>query len=544
MYRQYSALFFLVFLLKIQASAHVGSPGVVMEGMAGPYHLQVTVSPPDVIPGIAGITVYLSSDIHANVYARPVYFRSGSHSAPRPDLLQPVAGTPGQFQGNIWLMSGGSSSVEIQVEGGNGRGEIIVPVVAIATAQRVMPPSTIYMLILLGIFLFVLLVTIVGASLSSALTKRGEPIPAGRIRAGRIGIACTIVGCALLLLGGRSWWRSEASEYRRLMFHPMHATTLLKPLAGYTELEFIIDTTGAQRRDVLAYLVPDHGKIMHMFVVRMPALDAFAHLHPIRIDSTHFKSIAPPLPKGKYLAFADIVYNTGFTETIRDSFEITASLTDSLHKMDPDDAYAFALPANVVDHPAIGKMNTIFCGKPGTSVRLSDGSFLSWENDNKNIFETGKLYSLNFALLDSAKKPVRPEPYLGMAAHAAIIRDDGNVYIHLHPVGTISVVAASSLVTRFKDKEGLYNFPDRNNFRDSIDRLTTSIRSMSEEERNNFLMQGMNMKLGRTNGSMSMDNMISFPYIFPQPGNYRVWVQCKRNGKVLTAAFDMQVQQP
>ncbi|HSS37544.1 MAG TPA: hypothetical protein VLT58_02130, partial [Polyangia bacterium] len=39
------------------AQAHVGSFDAVEDGMAGPYHVLVTIRPPDVIPGIARIDV-------------------------------------------------------------------------------------------------------------------------------------------------------------------------------------------------------------------------------------------------------------------------------------------------------------------------------------------------------------------------------------------------------------------------------------------------------------------------------------------------------
>ena len=44
--------------------------------------------------------------------------------------------------------------------------------------------------------------------------------------------------------------------------------------------------------------------------------------------------------------------------------------------------------------------------------------------------------------------------------------------------------------------------------------------------------------------SCPLPSEIGFPYVFPRPGRYRVFVQFKRRGKIETAAFDVKVAAP
>ncbi len=540
----------LICFLGIQNSfAHIGSPGVVMQGKAGPYNLMVNVEPPDVIPGVAKVTVYMQGEEISAVNARAIYFRTGDEGAPKAEALVQVAGQPGQFAGEVWMMATGSSSIQLLLEGPKGKGELIVPVVAVSTATRDMPASTGYLLAGLGLFLVILMMTIIGSSVSDGLTAKGEGITGKRLRNRRIGFTVGLLACAGILYGGNAWWQSWANDYNQYKYKPFSATSALVIKDSTQYLQFRIDTLNKQRSASLRFVVPDHGKMMHMFIMRIPAMDAFAHLHPQRLDSATYTSILPSLPKGKYLVFSDIVYLSGYTETIKDTFLLENDIADHNRKLDKDDAYAFALPANLVDAaPPKGEEENFFiCGKPGTGVKLKDGSSMVWEEQKDESMYAGKVYNLQFAVYAPDGKPAELDAYLGMGGHAAVIRNDGNVYIHMHPAGTINMAAQNVLNKRVADTTKLAMYPtDAKAFSDSVDTWMQYVNSLPEALRDSLLMTDMPFE-NNMDASMVMDgethsNMLSFPYVFPAAGQYRIWVQVKRNGQVLTAAFDKLVE--
>src|ERR1700761_156119 len=144
--RKCSLLFVALSLSFLSLYAHVGSPDVAMEGMAGPFHVLVNIKPPDVIPGTANVTVFVQNGAGVTVATQPIYFYSGRNGAPSADLLQPVSGQPGQFKGIVWMMTDGSSSILLTLDGSLGKGELVVPILAVSTAQKKFPPVTGYSL--------------------------------------------------------------------------------------------------------------------------------------------------------------------------------------------------------------------------------------------------------------------------------------------------------------------------------------------------------------------------------------------------------------
>src|SRR2546429_96122 len=112
------------------ASGHVGSPDTYFEGAAGPYPVRVIVRSPGVVPGLAQITVrLLAAHTVRRVLVLPVYWDPRTAAPPPPDVADPVPGDATLYSAALWLMTGGSYSVQVTVEGEAGAGTTPVPVI-------------------------------------------------------------------------------------------------------------------------------------------------------------------------------------------------------------------------------------------------------------------------------------------------------------------------------------------------------------------------------------------------------------------------------
>jgi len=132
------------------------------------------------------------------------------------------------------------------------------------------------------------------------------------------------------------------------------------------------------------------------------------------------------------------------------------------------------------------------------------GGRLVWRRGSEPL-KANTPMNFRFSVEDKDGKPTTDlEPYMGMSGHAEFVSADFSVFAHIHPAGSVSMAALQ-------------------------------LASGSGE-----MPAGMPMAMPLSSGPLTPE--VSFPYGFPHPGAYRIFVQIKRAGQVQTGVFDAHVQ--
>jgi hypothetical protein len=235
----------VVAALAALSMAHVGSPDTFFTGPAGPYPVRVSVRLPGVIPGLAQITVRVPQDTvtgATRVTVQAIQWNVGPEGAPPPDEAAPVAGEPGLYAADLWLMVPTSYRVHVSIDGAKGPGLAVVPVVALATAQRAMPPALGAVLAGLGVFLAVGFLTIIGTAVRESVVPPGEAPDRSRRR--RAVVAMLVAGAmvTLAVAGGRAWWNAEANAYGEfVLYRPFSSAAVVRSDTARRVLTLTID---------------------------------------------------------------------------------------------------------------------------------------------------------------------------------------------------------------------------------------------------------------------------------------------------------------
>ena len=345
---------FLAFVfLSTAAFAHVGSPDVFFEGDAGPYHLLVTVRPPAMVPGVADVEVRAVSGSINTIRITPIFITGKDPGlAPTPDTMTQVPGDAKSYAGKVWLMASGSWEVRVEVEGAHGSGRIGVPVAAFA--RRTLPMQRGLGVLLFGLMLVLSIgiISIAGAASREGQLEPGtEPAPKNFRRARIAMVVAAIMVLALLYLGN-SWWNSEASTLKHDMLYA--APPLKATLQQGSRLNLQIGESYWHERRKTSWamqLTPDHGHLMHLFLLRMPEMDRFYHLHPEQTPEGNFVEDLPAIPAGHYKIFADVVHASGFPDTMVSEIDLPDITGKPLQGDDSDASAPVKATDTVADLP-------------------------------------------------------------------------------------------------------------------------------------------------------------------------------------------------
>ena len=509
----------------IVATAHVGTNQVVFEGRAGGYPLRVMINPPGVVPAQVPIMVRVLEGTPTRVTVRAAQWNVGTKGAPPAEQAAVVPGDAGVWAHDLWIMTSSTYSVYVAVEGPAGNGVLVVPLQTSATRTLGMTQGMTVILVVMGALLIVGLLTIVGAATREGSLPAGEQPSVGRRRSARIATASTAAILGLALFGGSKWWASEERDYKRRMFKPIPIEASVKTVDSDRVLTIAIkDSSWLTNRSTP--LMPDHGKLMHLFLIRADDQTSIAHLHPLRVHPDSFVTRIPALPEGRYLLFGDLLFQSGAQRTVVDTINLPVAPVVAGESNARVIVAAAGVPAFDIDDA----WRTVTPVALGTSSALASGGNITLAADvSAESLRSGRDLRLLVTVRDANGSASILEPYMGTGGHAMVLRRDGGVFMHLHPAGTASMTAQAQLMRRERGDTAMLDSAD----------IAQAMGIAEANDQSATAHAGMQMPKAQ-----NAKAPLAFPFAFPSDGAYRVFVQVKRNGVVETAAFDVMITSP
>ena len=479
-------------------NADIGHLNYIFEGKAFDRPIRVIIKTPGVVPGLADIIVKSFDQEIDNILVTPIVWKeannwnptgNGPQAAPPADIMLPIKGEKNTFQAELWLMDFGAYNIQIDFFKNNQSEIINIPINSIANQIIPMTQFTSVILFLLMLLLIAGLSNIITIGYRESTLNSFSDLDNSRIKKSYLVQFFSLIFIVFILYLGNNWWAITEQAFMKNLFKPLENEVNLIKNSKQNILQVKI-TDDAWKDGRIVDFIPDHGKIMHLYLISENH-QQLCHLHPKRNlqDKGLFEVVIPPIEYGKYYIYIDVTLESGSNQTLRNIMEY--------------------YPENILDQK---EQYFLEVDQDDSFIKENSSYYFKWLNNSKNYYVNNEI-NLNFQMFDRLNNPVMLEPYIQMGGHGAIIDSLGDIFIHIHPIGTISM-ASQELYDKEYDlqKSGIcyFGLPD------------TTIKDYTKDSfKNSFL---------------------SFPpIIIDDPGKYYLWIQGKSNNQIITEKFEFHI---